>query len=335
VRCSLLLLIGLSFSLGSARAAHAQAHGQCGLSKPWVALSSRTPEAFAAALLSELRAGLSPSNIEVCDAASSDVPEPLAQVAIQIVLAARYRLEVTDSVTRKRVSRELDLSQLPADGRALALAVAAEELLRATWAELALRGAHSAQTAPPPEVQAVVQADAQPRPARRFKALGARLAFEHYLGGQTHYGADLFAAVPIGPVAALLLGVGARRALTVQAPHGSIGATGYAAELGLSLTFVQRTSLSVAVFASGRALSLEFQPEGEPGVAARPQRGVAFISRVGLALAFGRPGVLRSYSTLGGGLPLRAYSAADSGITVSGVSELELFGTTGLALELP
>jgi hypothetical protein len=331
----LLLSIGLSLSLSSARPAAAQPRGECGAKKPWVAVVRPEPEPLADALLSELRAGLSHSDIDVCDATAGSAAEPLARVAFQVVAASRFRLEVTDSVTKKRVSRELDLSRLPADGRALALSVAAEELLRATWAELALRGPHSAQTAPPPEVQAVVQADARPRALRRFKALGARLAFEHYLGGQTHYGADLFAAVPVGPVAAVLLGVGARRAMTVHAPHGSIGASGYCAELGVSLTFVDRASLALAAFASGRALRLEFQPEGEPGVAASPQRGLALISRVGLALAFGSPGVLRSYSTLGAGLPLRAYSAADSGMTVSGVSELELFGSTGLALELP
>jgi hypothetical protein len=331
----LLLSIGLSLLLGYARAAEAQPKRECSAGKPWVAVVRPKPELLAEALLLELRAGLAHGNIEVCDAAASSATEPLAQVAIQVVVAARYRLEVTDSVTHKQVSRELDLSQLPEDGRALALAVAAEELLRATWAELALRGPHSAQTAPPPEVQAVVQADPSPRTVQRFKGLGARLAFEHYLGGQTHYGADLFAAVPIGSVAALLLSMGARRALTVQAPHGSIGATGYCGELGVSLTFLDRTRLSLAAFASGRALRLEFQPEGEPGVAARPERGLAFMSRVGLAFVFGRPGVLRSYSALGAGLPLLAFSAADSGRTVSGVSELELFGSTGLALELP
>jgi hypothetical protein len=331
----LLLLLGLSFALGWPRAARAQARSECGLSKPWVALTSRTPEALATAVLSELRAGLSPNSIEVCDAAASAAAEPLAKVTIEAVAAARYRLEVTDSVTHKRVSRELALAQLPADGRALALAVAAEELLRASWAELALRGPHSAQTAAPPEVRAVVQADAQPRVPRRFKALGARLAFEHYLGGQTHYGADLFAALPVGPVAALLLGVGVRRALTVQAPHGSIGATGSCAELGASLTFVERASLSLAAFASARALRLEFQPAAAPGVAANHDSGISVVSRVGLSAAFGSPGLLRSYSSLGAGLPLRSYSAADSGRTVTGVSQLELFGSTGLALELP
>lgn len=330
----LALLIVLSFSLGSANAAQAQAAAECGAEKPWVAVVNRMPPAVAAAVLSELRAGLLPSNIDVCAAAASSKAEPLAQVTIEAVAAARYRLEVTDSVTHKRVSRDLGLERLPADGRALALAVAAEELLRASWAELALRGPHSAQTAPPPEVRAVVQAE-EPRAPERFKALGARLAFEHYLGGQTHYGADLFAAWPVGPVAALLLGVGARRALTVQAPHGSIGATGYCAELGVSLAFFERPSSVLSAFVSGRALRLTFQPAAGGGASASSHSGFALTSRVGLAFAFGSPGVLRSYSTFGAGLPLHSYSAADSGGVVTGVSELELFASTGLALELP
>jgi hypothetical protein len=330
----LALLIGLSLSTSIATAAQAQAAGECGGARPWVRVVNRTPTALASAVLSELRAGLFPSNIDVCAAAASS-QEPLAQVTIDDTGRARYLLEVTDSVTHKRVSRELGLEQLPADGRALALAVAAEELLRASWAELALRGPHSAQTAAPPEVQAVVQAEPTAGAPKRFKALGARLAFERYLGGQTHYGADLFAALPVGPVAALLMGVGARRALTVQAPHGSIGATGYGAELGMSLTFVEHTSSELSAFVSGRALRLTFQPAASPGAAASSHSGLAITSRVGLAFSLGSPGVLRSYSTLGAGLPLLSYSAADSGAAVTGVSELELFASTGLALELP
>ncbi len=330
----LAFLVGLSLSLGSAKAAPAQVVAECGAAKPWVEVVNRTPPALATAVLSELRAGLSPSSIDVCEPAASSKAEPLAQVTIEAVAATRYRLEVTDSVTRKRVSRELGLEQLPADGRALALAVAAEELLRASWAELALRGPHSAQTAPPPEVQAIVQAE-QSRATERFKALGARLAFEHYLGGQTHYGADLFVTLPVGPLAALLLGVGARRALTAQAPHGSIGANGYCAELGVSLAFLERPNSELSALVSSRALRLTFQPAAGSGATAAEDSGLALTSRVGLAFAFGSSGVLRSYSSVGAGLPLLSYSAADSGAAVTGVSELELFASTGLALELP
>jgi hypothetical protein len=301
-------------------------------------LQARTPAALAAAVGSDLRAGLAPSNIEVCSRPPDPENEPLARVVIeqQEGQTARFSLDVTDSVTNKRVGRDLLLDKLPADGRALALAVAAEELLRASWAELALRGVHSPQTAAPPEVRAVVErAEAPPASASRFAALGARVAFEHFLGGQTHYGGDLFVHVPFGAVASGLLAVGARRALSAQAPHGSIGASAVSAELGVSLAFLRQGGLDLGAFASGRLLRLTFEPEAEPGVSARSSSGFAVVSRAGLSLAFGSPGLLRSYSALGAGLPLRSVEAADTGGVVTGASRLELLASTGLALELP
>jgi hypothetical protein len=318
--------------------AQTQTSGECTGEKPWVSVAGRVPLALASAVRSDLRAGLGPSNIDVCEAAPSAAPEPLARVLIAEVepARARYSVDVTDSVTQKRVGRDLALGKLPADGRALALAVAAEELLRASWAELALRGVHSAQTAAPPEVRAVVEKSTPaPPPPRRFTALGARLAFEHFLGGQTHYGADLFGVLPLGPVAGGSLALGARRALSVQAPHGSIGATALSAEAGVSLMFLRQRGLDLSAFVSGRLLRVAFEPEAASGVAAWAQSGLAVTSRVGLSLAFGSPGLLRSYSTLGAGLPLKSLSVSDTGGVVTGVSKLELFASTGLALELP
>jgi hypothetical protein len=336
-RCLTLLgclpLLLLSWS----RAAQAQAVSECTGDKPWVAVAGSVPAAFAEAVRSDLRAGLLPSNIDVCQAGPGSL-RPLASVVIVQVEPgrARYSVDVTDSVTQKRVGRDLSLDKLPADGRPLALAVAAEELLRASWAELALRGVHSAQTAAPPEVRAVVEKStpATPPPPR-YTAIGARLAFERFLGGQTHYGAELFGVVPLGRIAGGLLAVGARRALSVQAPHGSLGATALSAEAGVSLTFFRQRGLDGGAFVSGRLLRISFEPEAGDGVVARAQSGLAVTSRVGLTFAFGSPGLLRSYSALGAGIPLKSFSVSDTGGVVTGVSKLELFASTGLALELP
>jgi hypothetical protein len=299
---------------------------------------TRNAPALASAVGSDLRAGLAPSGIEVCTEAPAGAPEPLARVVIEQVDVAstRFSLDVTDSVTKKRVGRDLALDKLPADGRTLALAVAAEELLRASWAELALRGVHSPQTAAPPEVRAVVeQSEPRSTPPPRFIAPGARVAFEHFLGGQTHYGGDIFLVVPLGTIASGLLSVGARRALSVQAPHGSIGASALSVELGLSLALFRQGGLDLGAFVAGRVLRLTFEPAGEPGVSARASSGFVIGSRAGVALAFGSPGLLRSYTALGAGLPLRSFEATDSGSVVTGASELELFASAGLALELP
>jgi hypothetical protein len=310
---------------------------ECTGAKPWVVVVGPLSPAFAAAVRSDLRAGLLPSSIEVCLVGPA-MPRPLARVLVAEVepARARYSVDVTDSVTQKRVGRDLVLGKLPADGRPLAVAVAAEELLRASWAELALRGVHSAQTAAPPEVRAVVEKSTPaPPPPPRHTALGARLAFERFLGGQTHYGADLFGAVPVGRIAGGLFAVGARRALSEQAPQGSLGATALCVEAGVSLAFYRQRGLEWQAFVSGRLLRVSFEPEAADGAVARAQSGLAVTSRVGFSFAFGRPGLLRSYSMLGAGIPLKSFSASDTGGVVTGVSKLELFGSTGLALELP
>ncbi|MFO0628599.1 MAG: hypothetical protein U0325_23700 [Polyangiales bacterium] len=52
--------------------------------------------------------------------------------------ASAVVLEVDDALTNKSVRREVDLGDVPSSGRPRALALAAAELLRASWAELAL-----------------------------------------------------------------------------------------------------------------------------------------------------------------------------------------------------
>jgi hypothetical protein len=101
------------------------------------------------------------------------------------------------------------------------------------------------------------------------------------------------------------------------------------------LTFLRQRGLDLGAFVAGRLLRVTFEPEPAPGVAGRRQTGLAFVSRVGLTLAFGSPGLVRSYSALGAGLPLKSFSVTDTGGVVTGASKLELFASTGLALELP
>jgi hypothetical protein len=332
-QCSALFLgIALLVVSGGVRA---QADDECAGKRPWVSLLSHGPAPFGEAVRAELRAGLRPSNIDVCLGATSGGPEALAQVSIEPIDTNRghFRLGVTDALTKKRVSRDLSLDKLPLDGRALALAVAAEELLRASWAELALRGVHSAQTAAPPEVRAVMESAEPAEP--RFNAFGARLAFEHFTGGQTHYGADVLAHVPIGPAAAALVALGVRRALSEASEHGVIEASGTAAEAALSLAFVQRPGIDFAGFGGVRVLRLTFEPDALAKASAESKTGFAVSGRVGLLFAVGASGVVRSYSMLGAGLVLQEFSAADSGSVATGVSGMELFGSTGLALELP
>ncbi len=67
------------------------------------------------------------------------------------------RVEIDDHVTRKRLTRDFDLSSLPERSRPRALALGAAELLRASWAELALPTVPAAEVAVPPDLRRAIR----------------------------------------------------------------------------------------------------------------------------------------------------------------------------------
>ena len=102
-------------------------------------------------MIRRLKLELAGRGIAVCTARpQGPASEPLATLALAPSESGersiRLDIEVRDAVTAKRVGREIDLSSVPADGRPDVVALAADELLRASWAELAL------PRAPPPAV---------------------------------------------------------------------------------------------------------------------------------------------------------------------------------------
>ena len=143
-----------------------------------------------ASVLSDLQHTLAGQGIAACsadahpgrrgagDADRRPLPEDTAKATVDI--------EVRDAVTRKRVRRDVDLSRIPDDGRAAAIAIEADELLRASWAEIALDTARAreAQAAARPQVVGSVQQVLAPARAESGGGLGARAAVEHYFGGR-------------------------------------------------------------------------------------------------------------------------------------------------------
>lgn len=73
---------------------------------------------------------------------------PAGALEITLDVNVNARIVVRDALTRKQLERTLELGALPADSRALAIAAAADELLRASWAELLLRDAPPPSDAP-------------------------------------------------------------------------------------------------------------------------------------------------------------------------------------------
>ncbi|MEZ4394919.1 MAG: hypothetical protein R3A48_27910 [Polyangiales bacterium] len=189
--------------------------------------------------------------------------------------ATALALSIDDAVTRKSVRRAVDLGDVPASGRARALALAAAELLRASWAELALDPSPPAPEAPPSRVRAAMVVrllgalrsrgdlpPPAPPPPRRpvaeapprwsvgisFAALTFPAANAALLGGRATLG---FAPSPRWPLR-LRLDAGAH-AGTAFDPLGEI-------DLGLATA-----ALSATLLAGGERVALELGPRFEAG----------------------------------------------------------------------
>jgi hypothetical protein len=327
------LAVALSFLALPARAEEEI----CGTLRPFVELHFEgrpfTPD-FVASLLGDLGAGLREQGIDACSEPQGN-GQPVARVTLRSSTGEPLRIgiEVSDAVTDKRLERTVDLERLPEDGRAFALAVATDELLRASWVELRLSRREPPPQAPPPEVSRAVER-ALPSTPRASEngldepALGLRLATEHFTAGQTHFGLDGVFHWPVSGQWGLEFSFGGRKALDERAPHGTIAASALGGSVMGLLTLLEAPSLALDFGLGARALRVAFDASGEEGAVAEDQARFALTSRAALGLRVG--GMVRASLQAGGGLPLVAVKASEGTQVVTGVAGAELFLATGL-----
>ncbi len=240
--------------------------------------SSALERSLRAELASELDRG------DLCATGPSGASRALARIEITVVGDATATVRIVDAVTKKTVERPVDVSALPPDGRALPIAISADELLRASWAEINLASSETPRTE---EVPKVVRESVKPPPpppafARRNE-IGLRFAPAFYGGGQSELGAALYYARDFVPwLGGELWGYG-REGVAAHAPDGSIRA--HAGGGGLSLT---AHALRTGPLRLGPRLGAEigyvlFEGEGTSGATASRFGGVTCFGMLGLA----------------------------------------------------
>ncbi|MCA9633706.1 MAG: hypothetical protein KC766_38910 [Myxococcales bacterium] len=161
-RAATFMLCGLF--AGSTLESVARAAESCPVSsRPVIVLSAsvKPPDQLVAdALREHLKTQLADRGIDLC-VETAGKRAPIGTVTLIIdrpdngPVTALVR--IGDDVTDKRVERTMDLTNMPADARALAVSSSADELLRASWAELMIADAPPPKTQPPREVMAAVQ----------------------------------------------------------------------------------------------------------------------------------------------------------------------------------
>jgi hypothetical protein len=315
----------------------------CGSGKePWVAVlfaEGNWSQGIREAILLDLRAGLSNHHIETCGPGSAAGAQPPA-ATIQLWKAGLDAVHVTvgvrDAVTNKELHRDVDLSHVPSDGHALAIALAADELLWASWAEIALhrpqRKIHAS-----PRIEAEVARNLAPSPAAHRQLpirLGMQLSVEDYARSLTQVGPDLaFSFSGSERFGSRLVG-GYRQGFEVASPHGRIASSAVVAGFDIVATLVQMARLELTWSVGERFAWCHFEGKaGDVGLSGQ-LNGLALYAQTSLMSALRVGGPLWLQLAAGAGFPLRGVEASDAGQVVTGVAGVQRFALFAVMVDL-
>ncbi len=227
--------------------------------RPWVLVEFGIPKwsnELRRSVVADLSAGLRRSGIDVSVGAAAGGRDPLARILFSRpgdraadpghrpgtarvgpkprpgdVGAGENMVEIAviDDVTGKRVVRPLELGSLRGAALSLGIALAAEDLLRASWAELVLKTrAQGGRSNPPKQVVGLVRKSLRSEYVGGRKNeydLVARPLFDYYSGGVMQYGGDIDYIMWLHPRAGVLVALGGRGMIPASSDGGEI--TGY------------------------------------------------------------------------------------------------------------
>jgi hypothetical protein len=301
----------------------------------WIRLRTQglSPE-LQTLLMTHVRSSLAARRIDLCVSDEPSISTPLATLEVTMTNAeVATGIVVNDGVTHKRVSRDLDLRRVPLDGQALTIALALDELLRASWAELMLPDARKETPLPTVVTEALPLARESP-PSLKAWEIGAAFGGEHFSEGHDQMGADLMVSYAPWSRLAFETRLGLRAGFPVQAPRGQVRSTALGMALGLSFSLVPRTQRA-GIDLLGEALLYRVTFVSEPSTA-----GIRGHEKTPLAsyLVTGMRGwlrvapSLRTFVRLGGGVPLHTAYATDGDVRVTGLGGLLVVGDVGLSV---
>ncbi|HTA17961.1 MAG TPA: hypothetical protein VK989_01645, partial [Polyangia bacterium] len=239
--------------------------------------------------------------------------------ASEIVLSAAQgdvvTVAVRDAITGKRIAREIPLAAVPRDARPLTVALAIDELLRASWVELALADAPAPGRPVPREIDALIA------PARRPWDLGVAWAAEHFGAGTIQTGVDVVARAAPTPALLVHVALDLRGGVTAHAADGDVRSTALGADVGVDFVLPPRARRwEIALAGDGRVIRARFS--GQPRVDARGADAAGTAIYLGAGLR-GSVRLTRAFglSLAGGfGVPIHAVDVYDGGARVAGLS---------------
>ncbi|MGE0323327.1 MAG: hypothetical protein AB7S68_13540 [Polyangiaceae bacterium] len=305
---------------------------------PWIALSwgeDWSPDRRHA-VLEHLRRGFEVYGVSVCERTARAKQPPLAEVrfAASNDDSVSLSVDVKDSVTRKRVGRDVDVRGYSQEAQALAVAIATEELVRASWVELELDSSrdHQAEEAherrPAADVVHRVNQDTIGANEAGLR-IDLRGAFEAYAAGQTHLGADLTLRKNVADDFGLGLALGPRLALSESSRLGDVDAKLLAGEAFLFLDIFHVAMLRLDWEVGLRGGWVRFESRTKSGSEVS-QGAPLLIARTSVGLDLSLDPTWYLTLKAGTGYSLLGATATGRGRELTGVSGVEFHGALGV-----
>ncbi len=299
--------------------------------RPWVRVVAAENDVRTRDVARLLGAELAARHIDACDQPAEGAPPPLAVVTVRANDASRVTVsvDVHDAVTEKTLARDVALEGAPPDARALTVALAADELLRASWAELALRSAPTPKRPVPVEVRDVVRDAVRERPRSPRVGLGASAALDAFADGTTLLGADVVADVWIVPRVRAVARFGLRSGLVTHAADGDVATSAMVVEVGAAVTLTPPAArFGLDLLARAGAIHASFTGAASGAATGRSLDGTAVVADAGVVVWARLLQNLRAAADVAASLPLAPVEATDAGRVVGGI------GGAGLAVSL-
>lgn len=309
---------------------------------PWVELAFEGDGwsvALQADMTEDLRAGLRLRGIGLCadGQGTGNGVAPVARAVLDSEGGERFQvaIEIQDALTEKRVSRNVELRRTAPDARALVLAQAVDELLRASWVELTIPNAPEPTRPPPAAVRKVLEERQGPgapaSPSKRFDMFGARVASELYLGGLELFGPDAQIAAWIDERLALSIALGVRMSPVIRSAHGTIDASAWVVSGALRVPVWPRDSrINLLGSVGGQLAALTMVGRGDYPARARTRHGIGVTAQFGLVVTWQLAGLIQLEAELGPGLALRGVTATDTAREVASTRGLHAHGALSL-----
>jgi hypothetical protein len=283
--------------------------------------------ALAALVESDLRTAFGRRDVLVC---ATDAPPAIREAAPLLTL--RLESESFEKVflsldprDRPPLERELKLTPFPADGRVLALIVAADELLQASREQPTVTATQTApaRLAPEPAPTVIRATPSGPREPRQAIAVG--FAIEHYGGGQTQLGPDLSWRLRFTRALYFAVAGQPRRGLVAAGTMGTVSSQLLGGRVALG-TGMFRPRLSLTADLGVRGGRIWFEGDPTAGSAAVGDTAAAWLAYADAALAVELRVAGWLALRVGGsvGAPLVAQAAAEGTRDVTAASGVAL-----------